>query len=270
MPTLTTDDIEINYRDEGEGAETILLVNGLADDLETWSLQVPAFLGAGYRVVRFDNRGIGHSSAPPGPYTTTMFAHDTKALVEHLDLHDVHMLGISMGGMISQEYALAYPGDLASLTLACTYAAPGPFCSRMYALWAELAPIVGVPAIMRDVTLWGFTLEFFEDRPDELADIESAMRFMNQPVSAYLSQLNSIQVHDTTDRLAALAVPTMVVAGENDILIPVELSRRLHHLIPGSTWATTPGGHCCIWEHPDAFNEVALEWIARRASGKAR
>ena len=265
MPTINANDIEINYCDEGAGPETILLVNGLADDLQTWSYQVPAFLDAGYRVVRFDNRGVGESSKPAGPYTTKLFAADTKALVDHLGLTQFHLLGVSMGGMIVQEYALAHPEDLRSVTMACTYAAPGPFCSKMYALWADQAPVLGVPAIMRDVALWAFTLEFFENRPAELAEFESAMQFMNQPVSAYLAQLESIRTHDATDRLSSLKVPTLVLAGANDILIPVELSRRLHALIPGSTWATSKGGHCCIWEFPESFNSTVLDFLGTLA-----
>ena len=261
MTTLSAHGIEINYRVEGEGSKTILFVNGLGDELGTWSSQVPAFLKAGYRVVTFDNRGVGASSMPPGPYTTEMLAKDAKALVDHLGLRDFHLLGISMGGMIAQEYALRYPEDLASVTLACTYAAPGPFCSRMYALWAELAPVVGVATIMRDVVLWGFTVDFFTFQPELLAEVETAMKFVNQPVAAYLAQLSSIQTHDTTSRLGALRVPTLVLAGEEDILIPVALSRRLHDLIPGSSWLTTPGGHCCIWEYADRFNKTVLDWL---------
>jgi 3-oxoadipate enol-lactonase len=166
-----------------------------------------------------------------------------------------------MGGMIAQEYALAHPGDLRSLTLACTYAAPGPFCSRMFAMWADMAPRLGVPFVMRDVTLWAFTLPFFEEREDELAEFEQEMAQMPQSVDAYLSQLHSIQVHDTTDRLGEIDVPTLVLAGEQDILIPVALSHRLHEGIRGSRWATTPGGHACVWEHPDPFNRTVLEFV---------
>jgi 3-oxoadipate enol-lactonase len=270
MPTLSANGIEINYRDEGEGPRTVLLVNGLGDDLDTWSSQVPDFLDQGYRVVTFDNRGVGRSSMPPGPYTTRMLADDVKALVDHLRLSDFHLLGISMGGMIAQEYALAYPHDLASVTLACTYASPGPFCSRMYAMWADLAPVVGVATIMRDVMLWGFTVDFFESQPELLAEVETAMRFVNQPVPAYLAQLNSIQTHDTTARLGQLTTPTLVLAGEQDILIPVSLSRRLHELIPHSTWAETPGGHCCIWEDASAFNHTVLAWLKDVERGAAR
>src|SRR5919205_3617451 len=125
MPTASVNGIDLNYKLEGGGDKTIVLVNGLADDLETWLFQMDDLLAAGYRVLRFDNRGIGSSSAPPGPYTAKLFAEDAKALVDELGITGFHMVGVSMGGMIAQEYALAYPDDLRSLTLACTYAAPG-------------------------------------------------------------------------------------------------------------------------------------------------
>jgi 3-oxoadipate enol-lactonase len=267
MPTARVNDIEINYRLEGDGPETIVLVNGLADDLETWVLQMDDLLAAGYRVLRFDNRGIGASSKPAGPYSTAMFAADTKALVDELGITGFHLMGVSMGGMIAQEYALAYPSDLVSVTFGCTYAAPGPFCSRMFSMWQDMAPVLGVPFIMRDVTLWAFTTGFFEQRPDEAAEFETAMRYMDQPVHAYLAQLAAIQTHDTTGRLSQITTPALVLAGEEDILIPVSLSRRLHEGVAGSAWATTPGGHACIWEHPAPFNQVFLDFV--RKNGKA-
>jgi 3-oxoadipate enol-lactonase len=262
MPVAAVGGIDINYKLEGEGDETIVLVNGLADDLETWAFQMEDLLAAGYRVLRFDNRGVGGSSAPPGPYTTALFAQDAKALVDVLGIRDFHLLGVSMGGMIAQEYALAHPGDLRSLTLACTYAAPGPFCSRMFAMWADMAPELGVPFVMRDVTLWAFTVPFFEDEEDTLREFEAEMAAMTQPVDAYLAQLHSIRTHDTTARLGEIAVPTLVLAGEEDILIPVALSRRLHEGIAGSRWATTPGGHACLWEKPAPFNRAVLDFLA--------
>jgi 3-oxoadipate enol-lactonase len=112
---VTLNGVDLNYRLEGDGAEAIVLINGLADDLETWAEQVPDFLAAGYRVLRFDNRGIGKSGRPKGPYTTAQMASDAKALVDHLGIRDFHLVGVSMGGMIAQEYALAHGGDLRSL-----------------------------------------------------------------------------------------------------------------------------------------------------------
>jgi len=218
VPVVHVNGIDLHHTVEGDGDQTVLLVNGLADDLTTWDLQVPALLEAGHRVVRFDNRGIGASDRPAGPYSVRLLAADTKGLVDALGLHEVHLVGVSMGGMIAQRYALDNPGDLRSLTLACTYAAPGPFCSRMFAMWAEMARSHGVPFVMRDVTLWAFTLDFFRTRGAELAEFEAEMAGLDQSLEAYLAQLAVIQDVDTTAELGALAVPTLVLAGEQDIL----------------------------------------------------
>jgi 3-oxoadipate enol-lactonase len=115
--------------------------------------------------------------------------------------------------------------------------------------------------------LWAFTVPFFEQRGEELAEFETAMRFMDQPLHAYLAQLAVIQNHDTTARLGRLTVPTLVLAGEQDILIPVALSRRLHEAVPGSAWATAKGGHACLWEHPAGFNQAFLDFVRRHGKG---
>jgi len=268
MPIAHVNGVDLNYKLEGEGDETIVLVNGLADDLETWVLQMEELLGAGYRVLRFDNRGVGRSSAPAGPYTTKLFAEDAKALVDELGLRDFHLVGVSMGGMIAQEYAIAHGGDLRSLTLGCTYAKPGPFCSRMFAMWADMAPELGVPFVMRDVTLWAFTVPFFEEREEELKEFEAEMAQLPQSLDAYLAQLSSIRTHSCTDRLGEISAPTLVLAGEEDILIPVRLSRRLHEGIAGSQWRTTKGGHACVWEHPSEFNGAVLEFVNAHRGGE--
>jgi 3-oxoadipate enol-lactonase len=261
MPTANVNGVTLNYELTGEGAETIVLINGLADDVESWGFQVPDFVDAGYRVLTIDNRGIGKSDAPEGPYTSRMLADDAKAVVDQLGITGFHLMGVSMGGMISQEYALAYPADLKSATFACTYAAPGPFCSRMFAMWADMAPRLGVPFVMRDVTLWAFTVPFFTEREDELKEFEEGMAALPMPVEAYLSQLNVIQTHDTRDRIGSLTVPCMVLAGEEDILIPTRLSKELHDLIPGAQWRTVPGGHACLWETPGPFNQAYLDFV---------
>jgi 3-oxoadipate enol-lactonase len=264
VPTAHLNGIDLNYEFDGsdEDGPVVVLVNGLADDLDSWAFQVPALRAAGLRVLRFDNRGIGKTDAPAGPYTSRQLADDAKALVDHLGLSDFHLMGVSMGGMIAQEYALAHPGDLRSLTLACTYAAPGPFCSRLFGIWSDLAQELGLPMVMRDVALWAFTVEFFESRPTEAMEFEEALAGLTMSLAAYLSQLNVIQTHDSYDRLAEITVPTLVLVGEEDILIPVRLSRTMHAGIPSSEFRAVPGGHACLWEAPDEFNEALTTFMA--------
>ena len=263
MPTAQINGITLNYQIDGpdSAAETIVLINGLADDLESWGFQIPALVDAGFRVLRFDNRGIGKSDAPAGAYSSRMLANDAKALVDLLGIKGFHLMGVSMGGMISEEYAIAYPGDLKSLTLACTYGKADAFCQTMFAMWADLARATSVPFVMRDVALWAFTGPFFEERPDDAAAFTEAMAALPMALEAYISQLAVIQAHDATDRLGQIKLPTLVLAGEEDILIPVRLSKKLKEAIPGAAWATVPGGHACLWESPEPFNTTFINYI---------
>lgn len=277
MTTKEANGITINYRLEGAGSgDFVVLINGLADDLESWDYQVPALLSAGYRVLRYDNRGIGKSSKPAGKYTAEIMADDLHALLGALNIHEgFHLMGVSMGGMIAQAFALKYPNSpsntgahLLSLSLCCTYAQPTTFCSRMFALWAEMAQRMSVPDVMRDVMLWAFTVSFFRTREDELAAFEDAMRKLDMPLEAYLAQLNTIQVFNTekalaqTKALGGLAShQIMVCAGEEDILIPVQLSRELSEKIERSRFVTTKGGHACMWEFPKEFNHVLISFL---------
>src|SRR5436190_24017396 len=98
MPVTRVNDIELNYKLEGDGEDTIVLINGLADDHQTWVLQMDDFLAAGYRVLRFDNRGIGASSKPAGPYTSRMPADDPKAPADSPVISVFHPPGVSSGG----------------------------------------------------------------------------------------------------------------------------------------------------------------------------
>lgn len=264
MPRLAVNGIELNYRLEGDGPETVVLVCGLGDDLTSWGGQMPDLLAAGYRVLRFDNRGIGESSKPNGPYSTKQMAQDTKALVDALGLARFHLLGYSMGGMIAQEYALAYGRDLASLTLGSTLAWPGPYCERLFAMWQAMAEAKGTAFAMRDVVLHCFTPPFFEREPALAAEFEKAYYETAQPTEAFLAQLGAIQSHDARDRVGRIEAPTLVLVGEEDVLIPVVQSRDLFARMPGAEWKAIPGAHASVWEFPKSFNAAVLDFLGRR------
>lgn len=281
MPTVEANGITINYvldcPDAGSHSDLLVLINGLADSLDTLAAQVPAFVRAGYTVLRYDNRGIGASSRPPGPYTAELLADDLFALLNTLSARgdlpedakgkDIHVLGVSMGGMIAQAYALKYPNasptsqgwKLRSLSLCCTYAAPSGFCARMFDLWADMARAMGVRAVMHDVLLWAFTVPFFRSpaRADDLAEVERGLEGLDMRVQEYLAQLHVIRAFDSSAALDGLRGDErvlgglghgkcLVLAGQTDILIPVVLSRELMERVEGARWVTVKGGHGCM------------------------
>lgn len=189
-----------------------------------------------------------------------------------------------MGGMIAQSYAQAYPNPddvsrdasggnprLLSLTLACTYASPSPFCMRLFDLWAAVAPVMGVQAVMRDVVLRAFTVPFFLTREDELKVIEADMERLDMSVESYLAQLNVIREFSSNEwysmwRKAGEMIGGLearrvcVLIAEEDVLIPV-LDSEMLAVLANCEPRYVRGGHGCVWEFPEEFNRVYLDFL---------
>ena len=168
-----------------------------------------------------------------------------------------------MGGIIAQEYALAYGDNLRSLILCATFAEPGPFCLKLLEVWEVLASQCGIEATVRDVLLCCFTPGFYEEQPELAKEFDEGVATIGQTAEGFLSQLAAARDHNATDRVADISTPTLVLAGEEDILIPNRQSLRIHEHMPGSEWLTVPGGHAACWEFPDTFNDAVLRFIGR-------
>jgi 3-oxoadipate enol-lactonase len=221
-------DADLYYQVDGAGPDTVVLVNGVGDPLEGWVNQLAEFLAAGLRVVSFDNRGVGRSSAPPGPYTSAQLAADLHAVVTAAGLDAFHLAGVSMGGVIAQEYALAHPRTLKSLVLANTFAAADPFTRAAFQTWAQVAEAAGMPMMIRAQAPWIFSPGFYAEHPD---------------------------------RVAALSTPTLVIAAADDIIIRPALSRELFEALPDAVWSVVPGGHAAFWESPGPWNHAVLQFV---------
>jgi len=137
MPTVKVGDINMYYEIHGEG-EPLLLTAGGGMGLAGWARQTPEF-SEKYRVIVFDNRGAGRTDAPDTPYSIEMMADDTAGLLDALGIEKAHILGLSMGGMIAQEFALKYPQRVKSLILATTTASPYPWAKHIIDTWARMA-----------------------------------------------------------------------------------------------------------------------------------
>ncbi len=255
--------IDIHYRIAGEGPSDLVLINGIGDDLDGWVNQVDDFVRAGLRVISYDNRGVGRSGAPPGPYTSGDMAADLKALVTGLGLTRFHLAGVSMGGAIAQEYAVAHHGDLLSLVLANTFAAADPFTRAAFETWSTAAQAAGMAVMMRLQAPWIFSPGFYQRHPDRVAELITGAEGSTQPAAAFAAQMAALVDHDCASEIGAVRVPTLVLAASDDIIIRPELSRQLFDLLaPGvGTWAEVPGGHAAFWEDPGPWNRAVIDFV---------
>ena len=273
VPTASINDLDLNWCLDGTDGELVLLVNSLADTLDDWAPQVEALVGAGYRVLRFDQRGVGERRRRPVPHTTAGLAANALGLLEHVGAGPVHVIGFTLGGLVAQELALARPDLVRSLTLSSAYAAPGPYCVRLLDFWAELATAMGVEALLRDATLSAFTQAYFEDPNHALAHLEDVVaQDTDLGLDELLRMLAAMRHHDTrgrVGRLSASGVPTLVLAAEEDAQVPPGDSLALHEALPGSRWVLTPGGHGAAIEFPQAVNAALVGFLASVSAPEA-
>jgi pimeloyl-ACP methyl ester carboxylesterase len=266
MPVVRAGEIDINYRIAGHGTETVVLVNGLGDDLDAWAPQVDDFVDAGLRLVTFDNRGVGASSHPRGPYTSRQMAQDARALAGVLGLPPFHLAGVSMGGVIAQEYAVAYPGDLRSVILANTYSVADPFTAAAFNTWGLVAETAGMAVMTQQMAPWIYSPDFYAREPEKVAALLVEMMKTTQPVESFLAQTAALVDHDCSDRAGSIETPALVIAASDDIIIRPALSRRLHAALPRATWVEVPGGHAAFWENPRPWNQAVIEFVRTQSA----
>jgi pimeloyl-ACP methyl ester carboxylesterase len=249
---VETNGIRLWYEDRGDpDAEPIVLVMGATATVLSWPTELlDALTGAGYRVVRFDNRDIGlstHVDFATKPYTLDDMATDTVGLLDALGIERAHFIGASMGGMISQVMALRHPDRVLSLGLLIT--SPGPD-ERLSPTSDEILSVASRPATtdaeveQRTVDLWralsGSRFPFDEAPYRELAALDAARG--TNPNSGHPFAV--FTAPSRIDALAAVTVPTLIVHGTEDPIFPIDHGEALAKAIPGSTLVTWEGvGH---------------------------
>jgi pimeloyl-ACP methyl ester carboxylesterase len=256
----------MQYVEAGSG-EPLVLIMGLGGDHLAWGFQIPA-LAERHRVIAFDNRGVGQTEGPDGPCTTRMMAEDTLGLMDALGIERAHVLGVSMGGMIAQELALAAPGRVRSLHLGCTMARPDRYLRAVLDAWRAIRTALPFEAALRVQAPWLFAPRTYDERRDFIDTVLTTAVANPYPQSArgFLRQAEAVEAHDTVGRLASIACPTLVTVAEDDILVPPRLSRPVALGIPGAQMRAFPGaGHVYFWECAEEFNHAALEFIGRHA-----
>jgi pimeloyl-ACP methyl ester carboxylesterase len=238
----------------GDGPD-VLLIAGLGDPAEAWQPQLDG-LADRYRLTAFDNRGAGRTPLPEGPLSATTMADDAAALLRALGVPRAHVAGFSMGSAIAQELALRHPELVRSLVLVSTYARADALFRSQLRFWRwlpEVAP--SERAFFEAFFTWVYTPRAHADGLVNQI-VEEALAFPHQQsVEAFQLQVDVCLAHNTADRLSEVAVPTLVIAGELDTILPPRFGRFVAETIPNARLEVMPDeAHQPFQEVPNEFN----------------
>lgn len=242
------DGVRIAWERRGEGP-TLLLIHGLGYARWGWGPLVD-LLATQFQVVLLDNRGIGESDAPAGPYSARTMAEDAVAVLDAAGVDRAHVLGTSLGGMVAQEVAAGFPGRVDRLVLACTtpggpHAVPFPAPTlRLLQEAASLAPLVALRRFVENALAPG--------APEALVEEIYALRVANPPdQTGWTAQAAAANAYDGWERLPRIAAPTLILHGDADGVVDVGNAALLAERIPEARVELLAGcGHLFFWEQP--------------------
>jgi 3-oxoadipate enol-lactonase len=263
MPQFQKNGIKLFYQIQGIG-KPLLLISGFLCDHTYWSLLMP-FLTNQYQVIRLDNRGIGQSSTSNSAYSIKQMAEDTAALLEHLGINKVHIVGHSMGGQIAQELALAKPDKILSLSLLSSLAKGDEHFNAIINTWGDLARILDLELYEKVLLPWIFTNDYYSTPGAIETIINLAVNYPFPPVPQELYyHSRAITSSNTSDRLSHIHCPTLVLVSRQDVLTPVKFSEELVQGIPNATLVVLDsGGHGFIIESPETVAQAICNFLAK-------
>ena len=265
MPFVhATDGTRIHYEVTGKsGATPVLMIQGLGASKNAWNLQRIA-MATRFRIISFDNRGAGRSDKPTEPFTLEQMADDALAVLDAAGIETAHVVGASMGGVISQIVAVKYPHRVRSLTLVCTACRNHPWRQELLQSWAKTAKEKGMIEVGKEAAQWVMS-------PRSFRRLVPAFTWMGplaalRPRHSFVSQIDAIlnTREDLVDQLSTITAPTMVIVGNQDILTPRGDSEEIAERIPNAELVVISGAaHGLMMEHSSTFNKILIEFLQR-------
>lgn len=244
-----------------QNAPVVCFAHSLNADGGMWVEQMVPLLGAGYRVLRLDMRGHGGSAPVAGDYTMGALAADVKGALDVLGIAKVHYIGLSIGGMIGQGFALAYPGSLASLCLCDTQPSTPPGSAGT---WDERKAAVRTKGLasIADATMdrW-FTSEFKKVNPVRWREVRDTISGTTPEGS--VGCMSAIQNFDFLGKLPTIKIPTLVICGDLDEGTPPDRNKLIASKIPGGKYEGIANArHLPNVERSDQFNRIMMGWLS--------
>jgi len=265
MPFVhATDGTRIHYEVTGKsGATPVLMIQGLGASKNAWNLQRIA-MATRFRIISFDNRGAGRSDKPTEPFTLEQMADDALAVLDAAGIETAHVVGASMGGVISQIVAVKFPHRVRSLTLVCTACRNHPWRQELLRSWAKTAADKGMIEVGKEAAQWVMS-------PRSFRRLVPAFTWMGplaalRPRHSFVSQIDAIlnTREDLVDQLSTITAPTMVIVGNQDILTPRGDSEEIAERIPNAELVVISGAaHGLMMEHSSTFNRILIEFLQR-------
>jgi len=269
VPHAEVNGQRLYYEVHGEG-DPLVIVMGLSGDLLAWAPQIPEFAKS-YQVIAVENRDVGRSSYADAPYEIGDMADDTLALLDELGVDGFHLLGVSMGGAISQHIALKAPERVRTLTLGVTWAGGGRYMQERSRLLGEQYRRMSREEQVEYLMLEGMSEKFYEDA-DTVAWLKRMMLSNPNPqdTHGFVRQLDACGRHDVRDRLGELSMPVHVIGAGHDLMVPPWKSTELAERIPGAKLTMLEGApHLVNIEDAGTFNASVLQFLAEHAGSPA-
>lgn len=263
VKTVRAGDIDISYRIKGEGFP-LILITGYSATMDMWDPQVIDTLAAHYKVVLFDNRGMGGTGMSDKPFTIDVFADDVRGLMDALEIKKAHVLGWSMGTFIGIETALKYPERIEKLILFagnCGWSGPGVVLASPE-VNATLMDLRGTKQerAQRLISIL-FPKKWLDEHPDFVKGLPRPGREPDKQVLE--GQQRAIrQWRGACERLDRMTQPTLVMTGTEDVVMPPANSLNMATRIPGAWLVRLPGGHSMLYQHPRTFARCILTFLA--------
>ena len=259
MPELIHNGATLNWRADGPATgRPVLFLNSLGTDLRLWDSVIPALAGQDLRLVRMDTRGHGASSAPAGPYTLETLVADAQALIDHLDLRDLTLVGVSLGGVMAQALSLANPDRVRAAVLSNTaprMGQPEAWAQRIAAVEAG-----GVESIADMILQRWFSPSFAADLAPWRAMLAAT------PAAGYAGCCGALATADLTARVGGLTQPALVIAGSDDAASPPAQVKALADALPHARYVELPDtGHLPMAERPPLFAALLKDFLLETA-----
>jgi 3-oxoadipate enol-lactonase len=265
MKTATINGYELAYSLHGDASRPVVVLgHALATNMDIWAYQLP-LLAHQFRVLRYDLRGHGRSAAPGSSYTLEELASDVAGLLDHLKISRAAFVGLSIGGMVGQVFALQYPEKLSGLVLCSTGSRTEPPAQTTIEDRILKVRENGLSSQLgATLTRW-FSAKFIEEAPATMAWVSDLI--LGTSTDGYTGCARAIQSLDVTDALSEIQVKTLIVPGELDLAFPEKISRVIKQKIPNSELILLKGAaHLGNVEQAHLFNEILVDFLGRLTS----